>query len=71
MKTSIALVIATISLTLSSGNVIYSIVEKHRNSELEKAALAFFKEEEAKRAYYKKVQQDNRNAEAAFQLNMP
>jgi hypothetical protein len=70
MKSTIALIIALVSLTLTSGNIIYSLSLQKRNSELESLALAFFKEEEAKRAYYNRVQQDNRNAEAALDIPM-
>jgi hypothetical protein len=70
MKSTIALIIALVSLTLTSGNIIYSLSLQNRHSELESLVLAFFKEEEAKRAYYNRVQQDNRNAEAALDIPM-
>ena len=71
MKSTIALVIAIVSLTLTSGNIIYSFSSRKSNSELEAAALAFFKEEEAKRAYNKKVQQQVKQTEAAVDIPIP
>ena len=71
MKSTIALVIAIVSLTLTSGNIIYSFSVRKTNSELEAAALTFFKAEEAKRAYNKKVQQEVKQTEAALDIPIP
>ena len=65
MKSTIALVIAIVSLTLTSGNIIYSISVRKTNSELEAAALAFFRDEQRKREHYDKVQKESAAANAA------
>jgi predicted SnoaL-like aldol condensation-catalyzing enzyme len=65
MKSTIALVIAIVSLTLTSGNIIYSISIRKTNSELEAAALAFFRDEQRKREHYDKVQKESAAANAA------
>ncbi|HET7238900.1 MAG TPA: hypothetical protein VFI76_07725 [Terrimicrobiaceae bacterium] len=65
MKSTIALVIAIVSLTLTSGNIIYSVSVRKTNSELEAAALAFFRAEQRKRDHYDKVQKESAAANAA------
>jgi hypothetical protein len=65
MKSTIALVIAIVSLTLTSGNIIYSVSVRKTNSELEAAALAFFRDEQKKRDHYDKVQKESAAANAA------
>ena len=65
MKSTIALVIAIVSLTLTSGNIIYSFSVGKTNSELEAAALAFFRDEQRKRDHYDKVQKESAAANAA------
>lgn len=71
MKSTIALVIAIVSLTLTSGNIIYSFSARKASSELEAAALAFFKEEEARRTHNKKVQQQVKQTETALDVPIP
>jgi hypothetical protein len=65
MKSTIALVLAIVSLTLTSGNIIYSVSTRKANSELEAAALAFFRDEQRKRDNYDKVQKESAGANAA------
>ena len=65
MKSTIALVLAIVSLTLTSGNIIYSFSTQKANSELEAAALAFFRDEQRKRDNYDKVQKESAGANAA------
>ena len=71
MKSTIALVLAIVSLTLTSGNIIYSLSSRKTNNELEAAALAFFKEEQAKRAYNKTVQRQVEQTEHALDIPVP
>jgi hypothetical protein len=72
MKSTLALVIAIVSLTLTTGNIIYSYSARSHNSELEAAALAFFKDEQKKRAYYERIQRDGASANAAADsIKMP
>jgi hypothetical protein len=71
MKSTIALVLAVVSLTLTSGNIIYSLSTRKANSELEAAALAFFKEEQVKRAYNKTVQRQVEQTERDLDIPVP
>jgi hypothetical protein len=63
----LALIIAIVSLAVSSGAVVYSVRETRTqriNPELERLALAFFKAEEERRAHGRQVDAANARAEA-------
>jgi hypothetical protein len=67
MKIPLALLIAILSLVISSGSMIYSVKqtrsEVHLDPELERLALGFLQEEEKHRAYGKKVDAETHRTE--------
>ena len=72
MKIPLALFIAILSLALSSAAVVVSVRQEFRiNAELERLSLAYFRFEEDYRAYGRKVDAANREAEQNFKLNLP
>ena len=72
MRTPLALFIAVLSLALASSAVVVSVRQEFRiNAELERLSLAYFRFEEDYRAYGRKVDAANREAEQNFKLNIP
>jgi hypothetical protein len=70
----LALIIAIVSLAVSSGAVVYSVRETRTqriNPELERLALAFFKAEEERRAHGRQVDAANARAEANIVVPLP
>jgi hypothetical protein len=67
MHNPLALIIAILSLVISSGTMIYSVIETrseiHLDPELERLALGFLKEEEKHREYVRKVDAETHRVE--------
>jgi hypothetical protein len=67
MKIPLALVIAILSLAISSGTMVYSVTQSrseiHLDPELERLALGYLQDQEQHRAYIRKVDAANHAAE--------
>jgi hypothetical protein len=75
MNNPLALIIASLSMAVSSGTMIYSVIvprqEAHINPELERLALAYFQDQEERRTYGRTVDAANHAAEENLVIPLP
>jgi hypothetical protein len=75
MNNPLALIIASLSMAISSGTMIYSVIETrstiHLDPELERLALGFLQEEERRREYDRKVDAETHRVEQNLVIPLP
>ena len=75
MNYPLVLAISLLSLVISSGSMIYSIIETrstvHLDPELERLAIAYFRDQEQRRAHAQTVDAANKAAEEKLVIPVP
>jgi hypothetical protein len=75
MNNPLAVIIASLSMAVSSGTMVYSVIvprqEVHINPELERLALAYFQDQEDRRVYGHTVDAANHAAEQKLVIPLP